>query len=108
MVYHHPGTFLKPPDPRAFLYYLTTGFMAGNNPLVAFRSLPLMFPVNGTDIAAANGGCLGLYQYLSPTRGGDGILFKNGGAVSGQKRPLHGSLHTNLLISIYSNSIIVL
>jgi hypothetical protein len=104
MVHHYPGTFFKPPDPRTFLYHLTAGFVAGDNSLVPFGTLPLVFPVNRADIAAADSGRLGLNQYLSPTRGRDWILFKNSGTVSRKESPLHGSLHIILLIRLESFS----
>jgi hypothetical protein len=98
MVHHHPGTFFKPLDSRAFFYHLTAGFVARDNPLVPFGTLSQVFPVNGADIAAADSGRLGLNQHLAPARCGDRIIFKNSGAISGKECPFHGSLHINLLI----------
>jgi hypothetical protein len=69
------------------------GLMAGNDPLIAFRSLPQVLMVNTSDIGTAYRRCFYLEQYLAVAWFWYRYTFEFNGTVPWKERRLHGCLH---------------
>ena len=72
--------------------HLATRLMPGNHIAHGLIALAKVLAVDGTDVAAADAGCLHAHQHLTMPRGGDRLLAKYHTRVPGQHGSLHGLL----------------
>ena len=71
--------------------------MAGNDPLIAFRSLPQVLVINASDIGTAYSRCFYLKQNLAVAWFWYRYAFEFNGTIPRKKRGLHGCLHISFI-----------
>lgn len=91
VVDHHPVARLESLAARPDLFDPAARLVACDHALVALRAFSQVLPVNGPDIAPADGGCLHPHQYLAPSRLRNRILPEFHRAASGQHHSGHRS-----------------
>jgi hypothetical protein len=64
--------------------------------LIPFRAFPEMLMVNRPDVATANGGGLGLEEYLSISRNRNLVLSELNGAIAGK----YGTGHLRFAVNL--------
>ena len=97
VVNHDPVAFFKAPHARTARNNLARGFMAGNLVLIPFRPFAKVLAVNGSDVAAANGGGLHTNKDFSMAWKGHRNIFEDNSAITGKKCSFHGFFHRKLL-----------